>query len=297
MRVPKPAHRAAGHAPTAFVVVQSAHVPSAPLVEKGVPLRPLACASRRVVLGAALTLISRVAWAIDPFEIQVYDATANAAGEAGLELHLNRVVSGSLGAPAPELPPNHQSHATLEPSFGVLPWWELGAYFQTTLRADGVFDYSGVKLRSKFVTPEGSYPHLRYGVNVELSFLPQHYDAGQWGAELRPIIAWENSTWLFAANPILSFGLKNLGEGPEFEPAAEAKLKLLGVLGVGFEYYAAFGRLAAPLPREAQGQYLYECIDWLSIPAVEINFGVGEGLTRSSNDLTVKLILGYSWET
>jgi len=274
-----------------------------------VPLRPFACTARRVVvsearvlsaalaLGAALVLISRVSWALDPFEIQVYDATANAAGEAGLELHLNRVVSGSLAAAAPELPPNHQSHATLEPSFGVLPWWELGAYFQTTLRADGVFDYSGVKLRSKFVTPEGSYPHLRYGVNMELSLLPQRYDAGQWGAEVRPIIAWEDSSWLFAANPILSFGLKSLGEGPEFEPAVEAKLKLLGVIGVGFEYYAAFGRLAAPLRRDAQGQYLYECIDWLSISAVEINFGVGEGLTRASSDFTVKLILGYSWET
>lgn len=256
-------------------------------------VRVLSRAHRRIALSAAFTLVSGVSWAIDPFEIQVYDATANAAGEAGLELHLNRVVSGPLSAPAPELPPNHQSHATLEPSFGVLPWWELGAYFQSTLRADGVFDYFGVKLRSKFVTPEGSYPHLRYGVNVEVSLLPERYDAGRWGAEVRPIIAWEDHTWLFAANPILSFGLKSLGEGPEFEPAAEAKLKLLEI---GFEYYAAFGPLAAPLPREAQSQYLYECVDWLSIPAVEINFGVGEGLTRSSSDLTVKLVLGYSWE-
>jgi hypothetical protein len=251
--------------------------------------------ARSLSLVAAVELLAASSSAVDPFEIQVYDGTADRVGEAGLELHLNRVFAGLTTAPAPELPLDHQSHATLEPSFGVFPWWEIGGYFQTALRGDGVFDFAGVKLRSKFVVPEGTYAHLRLGLNLEVSLIPERYEAGRWGSELRPIIAWEDQTWILAANPILTAGLTNLGAGPDFEPAAEAKVKLFNVMAVGVEYYAALGRLAAPLALAEQSHYVYECIDWLALPDIEINFGVGEGLTRASNDLTIKLILGYSW--
>ena len=50
---------------------------------------------------------------------------------------------------------------SVEPSLGLEPWWEVGAYFQTAVRRDGTFDYAGVKLRSKFVTPPTWHPHLR----------------------------------------------------------------------------------------------------------------------------------------
>src|ERR1700722_96602 len=121
---------------------------------------------------ALVALSARTAAAVDPFEIQVYDGTANSPGSPGLELHVNRVFSGLTTAPPPELPQNGQTHFTLEPSLGITPFWELGGYFQTTLRADGTFDYAGVKLRSKFVTPKDWQPHLRLGLNVEVSLLP-----------------------------------------------------------------------------------------------------------------------------
>ena len=63
---------------------------------------------------------------MDAFEIQVYDATADAQRAIGLELHLNGVVRGSRELPdPPELPLNHQAHFTLEPSYGVTEFWEL----------------------------------------------------------------------------------------------------------------------------------------------------------------------------
>src|SRR5580698_3434735 len=112
-----------------------------------------------LVLSSALVLATRSASAIDPFEIQVYDGTANSPGSPGLELHVNRVFSGLTTAPPPELPQNGQTHFTLEPSLGITPFWELGGYFQTSVRPDGTFDYAGVKLRSKFVTPRNWQPH------------------------------------------------------------------------------------------------------------------------------------------
>jgi hypothetical protein len=247
-------------------------------------------------LALASWLCARTSSAIDPFEIQVYDGTANTPGAPGLELHLNRVVMGVRTAEPPELAPYHQTHATLEPSCGVLPGWERGGYFQSTLRPDGGLDYSGIKLRSKFVVPEGTWPGLRLGLNLELSVLPERYEAGRWGAEVRPILAWENTDWLLAVNPILGVDLSDPGAGPDLEPAAMAKLKCAGVFAIGIEYYASLGSLGHLDAAGEQRHYLYETIDLLELPHFELNMGLGEGLTKASNGLTSKLILGYAWE-
>jgi hypothetical protein len=58
-----------------------------------------------LLVGVGLAVGPRQALAIDPFEIQVYDGTANAPGVPGLELHVNNVFSGAqTTAPGPELP-------------------------------------------------------------------------------------------------------------------------------------------------------------------------------------------------
>jgi hypothetical protein len=143
------------------------------------------------------------ALAFDPFEIQVYDGTADARGEAGLEIHLNR---------------HHEAtRITFEPSFGVTDFWEIGAYLQTRQG-----HYEGVKLRSKFTAPVGDF---RLGVNFELAYEP----GAQWAGEIRPILAFENNRWLVAVNPSVTFPAA-------FEPGALAKVKV-GPIAAGLEYY------------------------------------------------------------
>ena len=249
---------------------------------------------------AALLLVvafPRTASALDAFEIQVYDGTANRPGAPGLELHVDRVLSGAKTAAAPELPSHHRTTFTLEPSYGLFDFWEVGGYFQTALRGDGNFDYAGVKLRSKFVTPSNWNDRIRLGVNFEFSIVPRSYDPDRYGGELRPIAAWEDERWLFAANPIIDFSFAGSGakEGPAFEPAIMAKRKL-GAIALGLEYYAAFGPIAHPLPWSGEGQYLYETFDVTSSPVMELNFGLGEGLSSASDAWVAKLNLGYVWE-
>jgi hypothetical protein len=250
------------------------------------------------ILAGLLLPTTRAAWAVDPFEIQVYDGTANAPGVPGLELHVNRVFSGLTTAPPPELPPNGQTHFTLEPSLGITPFWELGGYFETTLRSDGTLDYAGVKLRSKFVTPRDWHPHLRLGLNVEVSLLPTSYDRDQWGMELRPIVAFEDERWLLVVNPIVDISLAgpDYGAGPTFEPAAMAKVKIAETVAIGVEYYADFGPIAGFLPVRDEEHYIFEAADLLSVRSFELNAGIGEGLTPASNAFVGKLILGYVWE-
>ena len=251
-----------------------------------------------VGLAALIALASPRARALDPFEIQVYDGTANAPGAFGLELHLNHVATGHASATSPELPLLGQTHATLEPSYGLFPWWELGAYLQTSLRADGRFDYAGVKLRSKFVTPPSLLLHLRFGLNLEVSYLPEIYDRDRWGAELRPIAAWEGNGWLAVVNPILDFSLAgpDASAGPSFEPAAKIAHTFVEVFALGAEYYGSLGPIASPLPLSAQSHELFGVIDLEALPALELELGLGGGFTPASAGLVGKIIVGYTFD-
>jgi hypothetical protein len=206
---------------------------------------------------ALLTLLlAAPALAFDPYEIQVYDGTADAPGQFGLEIHTNYAEGGTL-------------NLTFEPSFGLLPFWEIGGYLMSS---DG--RYEGAKLRTKFVTPEGWHPHLRLGLNAEISRIPNE----GWGGEIRPIVAWEDERFLLAANPNIGFPLS-------FDPGAMAKVKL-GPLAAGLEYYASL----------AEGEhYLFEAIDLIALKGLEVNVALGEGLTAASRSLIFKTILGYAF--
>ena len=238
------------------------------------------------------------AWAGDPFEIQVYDGTANAPGVPGLELHLNEWATGNRDASPPEAALHGQAHATLEPSLGVLPFWELGAYVQGAVRTDdGVVDWAGAKLRSKFVTPPSWNARWRLGVNVEVSYLPSTYDRDQWGMELRPIAAWHDDDWLFVVNPIMdqSFAGSDAKDGPSFQPAIKVA-RTVGPVALGFEYYATLGPFSALLPWREEQQQIFEVIDFVRLGNVELNAGVGEGLTAASEGVVFKAIVGYAFE-
>ena len=245
----------------------------------------------------AVLVAGREAQAADPFEIQVYDGTANAPGSFGLELHLNHVAEGLQTAPPPALPTDGVTHFTLEPSFGVRAWWELGAYLQTAVRPDGRFDYAGAKLRSKFVTTRAFSPTLRFGVNLEVSRIPAAYEPDLWGGEIRPIAAWETERWLLAANPIVGTPLAGHGVSvqPTFEPAVMALCKVGSLFDFGLEYYGSLGRFAGFDAPAKQEHYLYEVINLLSAAQLELNAGVGEGLTPASNRLVLKLIAGWTF--
>jgi hypothetical protein len=254
------------------------------------PVAPLAA--------LALALFATDARAGDPFEIQVYDGTANAPGVPGLELHLNDWATGNHVATPPEAPLGGQFHATLEPSLGLTPFWEVGFYLEGAVRSDiGEVDWGGAKIRSKFVTPPTWDPHWRLGVNFEVANLPLAWDHDRWGSEIRPIVAWHDERWLFVLNPILDQPLAGADAslGPSFQPALKIA-RTGGPIAVGVEYYATLGQLGAIQPWQHQQQQIFEVVDLVSVEHLELNMGVGEGLTQDSAGVVLKMIIGYEFE-
>jgi len=135
------------------------------------------------------------------------------------------------------------------------------------------------------------------GLNAELSLLPAAYDRNRVGGELRPIVAWEGSGWLFAANPIIGVSLAGQGlhEGPVFEPAVKIAREVFGVFAIGVEYYGGVGPIAHPAASANQEHLLFGAIDLVAFSNVEVNLGLGGGLTPASEGLVGKLILGTTF--
>ena len=244
-----------------------------------------------------LALWAAPAWAVDPFEIQVYEGDINDPLQPGLELHSNFVADGRTEAAFPgEAVPDHTWRTTLEPSFGVLEWWELGAYLQfATAPSRGEAHFGGFKLRSKFVVPRHRTGAFTVGLNLEVGRGVAALGSDDWDTELRPILAYQRGRLFAAVNPIFGWALSGAtSAAPDLEPCAKLRADTgLGV-GLGVEYYAGLGRLD-DLPRfQDQEHFLYLVGDLLDGP-VEVNAGVGHGLTAASDAWTLKVIVGKTF--
>jgi hypothetical protein len=253
----------------------------------------------RASFGALLVLqtTSQRASAVDRFEIEVYDGSANAPGVASLENHINFVDSGWRTPDGPEAPTHHQAHWTYEGSIGVTPFWEPGVYLQTAIVPGQGYVYGGVKLRSKFVTPPAFSRFFRFGANFELARVPERFERDQWSVEIRPIASVEYGRLLFSVNPILGLPLAHgaYHDGPDFEPAASLKGKLSNRAALGLEYYAGLGPVGAPAPAKDQEHYLYGAGDYELGAGFDLNLGVGYGFGDASDRLTLKAIVAYEF--
>jgi hypothetical protein len=246
------------------------------------------------VLGAFFSLLPIQALAIDAFEIQVYNGSINSIGEYSLETHLNHVFSAKKTPDFEEQTPYaHLTHLTFEFARGMTPFWEAGAYLQTAITQSPNLEWAGVKLRSKLVVPDVEKTHFHLGVNTEISNIPSHYEDARWGFELRPIIGytWEWVTVLF--NPIFDVAFSGDSQVPAFEPALKTMVDTHQGFGLGFEYYADFGELNTVGGLDSQEHYLFGAFDLIG-KSLELNVGIGAGLTSSSNGLVAKAIVGHA---
>jgi hypothetical protein len=242
---------------------------------------------RNVIVAGMLCLVApRPARATDPYEIQVYVGDIDRPGQAGLELHTN--VVGDARATSPTL-----LHATLEPSLGVLEWWELGAYLQFVMEGtEGHF--GGFKLRSKFIVPSRLTGKLTLGVNLEVGRGTAALGTGSWGTEVRPIVAYARGRWFAAVNPIFGWVLSPAHAAPEIEPCAKLQYDAGHHVGIGLEYYSGLGPLTAIPAWAGQQHILFAAADLLDGP-FELNAGLGRGLTGASDGWTFKVIVGKAF--
>lgn len=248
-----------------------------------------------ILLQAAL-MASIPAQALDPFEIQVYDADTLDPGVPMIELH----PIWKPAAAAPPVGPGSGAvdpgllHLTLEPQIGVVTRVELGAYFETSLWPDGSYRVEGGKLRLKGRLPEHAWP-FEAALNVELGLADPISGDPVWGAELRPILAKHFGPCFASLNPIVGFSFQPAAV-PTFEPAAKLNCEVVWRLAPGLEYYGDLGPIDAPLPLAREQQLLFYTLDVYTWPRLELGVGAGEPLTRASGPWVLNANLGWRFD-
>jgi len=227
-----------------------------------------------------------------PEEIQVYVDDMTTPGHFGLDVHNNYVFSGRELPEYPgEEPPAHVYRFTPEFYYGLSPQLELGLYLLATRSAAGQTRFDGAKLRLKFIAPHDEAHGAFWGVNLEAGRTSDRVAEYPWNVELKGIYGYRTSRWLIAANLNLDRSLARADS-----TTAELDTKIACDVGhgvqLGGEFYDELGRASDPGPLPQLSQAAYAVLD-TEIAGVELNAGLGWGLTHVADHVVLKFIVGH----
>ena len=246
----------------------------------------------KLLTGAALmAALGQPAKATD--EIQVYNAAIAAVGQFTYQQHLNYIPLGSTNPPFPGgLVSNHSLNGTPEFAYGMTDWWELGLYLPFSVE-NQQFLSDAFKVRTLFVSPHADERNFFYGVNFEFSNTTPKFSQSRFALEIRPIIGVRNTEWEFIVNPIVDTSFGKHGE-TDLAPAARLARKLAPDTYLGLEYYSDLGEIGN-FPKLADQQHTLFLVTDFKLGVLDVDFGVGYGLTAASDRWVVKTILGYAF--
>jgi hypothetical protein len=245
---------------------------------------------KSAALAALLMLVGGPAFA-QTDEIQVYDASIAAPGVFNLTLHNNYTFDGAKTPAFPGgLVPNHTLNGVPEWAYGVTDWFEAGLYLPLySVASNSGAQVNGFKLRALFVTPDAADKSFFYGINFEFSYNAKHWDPDPYTSEIRPIIGWRFGKVDLIVNPILDNSWKGFS-ALDFAPSTRLAWNFSNAWAVAAEEYADFGPLKHFYSGDQQSHQLFAVVDYSGAP-MDIEAGLGFGLTPASDNLVLKLIL------
>jgi hypothetical protein len=224
-------------------------------------------------------------------EIQVYDAGLADVGVANLTVHNNFTPKGVTTPAFPgAIVADKSLNGVPEWAYGMTDWFEMGLYlplYSIDKHRGAVLD--GFKLRTLFAVPHAGDRRFVYGVNFEFSYNAKYWNVKRVSSEIRPIIGWHLHPVDVIINPILDTqydGVKNL----DFAPAVRVALNVSPKWGVGVEEYADYGPIRKFRGRGDQSHQLFAVVDHTA-SLMNIEAGIGFGMTSASDKLMLKLIL------
>jgi hypothetical protein len=244
-----------------------------------------------------LGLLPGLARAQGNYEIQVYGSETVPANNLMVELHSNYTVEGQRYTVDGVYPTEHQLHETVELTYGINDWSEVGFYIFTSTQDGHGVQWVGDHIRPRVAVPESWGWPVGVSLSTEIGFQRAVYSPDTWTWEIRPIIDKAIGRWYFAVNPAFERTLHgpDVRQGIGFAPAAKISYDFTSVVSGGVEYYADYGPLDNFVPLHQQ-QQVFLVTDLNVSPAWEINIGVGVGATGSTDHFIVKCILGRRFD-
>jgi hypothetical protein len=245
---------------------------------------------------SAMLLSAVRASTIDFYEIQIYPTETTPPGILSLELHSNSVTTATGREAHAQLNP-YQIHETLEGTYGLTPHIEVGQYFATAKLSNGNYEYAGSRSKCHFgIAPTDSWP-IRLGGNIEMDYMRRAAEDQPLTLELRPIVETNLGGFLIIANLAFVKPFRGPGthQGFTFAPSGQISYTVLPWLAPALEYYGDMGAIAHFPKMQDQQHFLVPTLNFFLLPRLELNAGVGFGLTRASNGTFLKAIIGWDF--
>jgi hypothetical protein len=246
-----------------------------------------------------LGFVAFSARAQDNYEIQVYGSDTVPPDHTMLELHSNFTFSGSKDDVDGVYPTEHAFHETVEITQGITPWFETGFYIFTS--ADEIYGWQwvGDHIRPRVRVPEDWKWPVGVSLSLEFGYQRYHYSPDTWTLEVRPIIDKQLGRWYLALNPTLdrSFHGPSVAQGVVFSPNFKAGYDITKRVNMGIEYYGSVGPVTGFDAVRDQQQQIVPAIDLNLGADWEFNAGLGVGVTRATDHLLFKMIVGrrFDW--
>ena len=235
----------------------------------------------------------------DNYEIQVYGSDIVPPSETMVEIHSNFTAQGRKAIADGLLPTEHAEHETLEITHGFSDWFETGFYVFSSIQPDGSWQWVGDHIRPRVRIPEKWKWPVGLSLSTEFGYQRRVFSVDTWTWELRPIIDKQIGPWYLAFNGALERSVhgQSVHQGFEFSPAAKIGYNFTKAIAGGLEYYGSVGPVFGWDNLGEQEHQIFPSIDLNVSPVWEINFGVGLGLTHSTDRLIIKTIVGrrFSW--
>ena len=250
---------------------------------------------------AILCLFAAPLHAQDNYEIQVYGSETVAPKTTMVELHSNFTIDGFKAVPGSPYtaeglyPTNHAEHETVEITQGITSWSELGFYIFTSYQDSYGYQWVGDHIRPRVRAPDKWHLPVGLSISNEMGYQRARFFPDTWTWEIRPIIDKQIGPWYFSFNPAFdrSFHGDSVDQGVTFSPDFKLSYDFTKKITGGFEYYGAVGPATDFLPTGQQQHQIFPTIDLNLSPKWEVNFGLGVGVTHSTDHLIAKMILGY----
>jgi hypothetical protein len=243
-------------------------------------------------IAIALAAIPKASFA-QTDEIQVYDAEIEDHGKFNVMVHNNLT---PIGRTTPDYPgaiiANNSDNGAVEWAYGVADWFEQGLYLPvyTAYSTGRGGSINGFKIRELFVSPHAHDRTFFYGVNFEFSVNYHYWESKHITSEVRPIVGLHLHPVDIIFNPIVDTNYTGGFGNLEFVPATRIAYNLNSKWAVAFEEYADVGPLRHFRTLNDQFHEVWATMDHYS-KIVDVETGVGVGVTAGADKLTLKLML------
>ncbi|HUI40481.1 MAG TPA: hypothetical protein VL523_00785, partial [Terriglobia bacterium] len=219
-------------------------------------------------------------------------------GHTMVELHSNFTFEGAKTSEDGVRPTEHAWHETIEITHGFNDWFETGFYIFTSARNGDGWDWVGDHIRPRVRAPASWHWPVGVSLSAEFGYQRPAFSPDTWTLEIRPIVDKQQGKWYWSLNPTLDRALAgpDTAQGLVFSPNFKFSYNVTRRVAAGLEYYGSVGPAADFLPLRNQQQQFFPAIDLDLGPKWEFNFGLGVGVTGSTDHLIAKMILGYRFD-